>query len=110
MKLFLKILFSGGLGRFNKMTEKFKLKDNIQPVFKKQRNAPFVSLPQINDELDSLERTGFLSKIVHSQCASPTVYARKKSRRSGSVLISRRGLKLHSKTISILYQDWKKLS
>ena len=73
-------VFQGGLGRYNKMTVKFELKDNIQPGFKKKRNVPFVSLLQINEELDRLERTGVLLKIEYSQWASPTVYVKNKSK------------------------------
>ena len=42
----------------NKMKAKFKLKENILPVFKKKRN---VSLKQINDEFDKLEKIDVLS-------------------------------------------------
>ena len=68
------------LGRCNKMTAKFELKDDIQPVFKKKRNVPFASLPLVNEELDRLERTGVLSKIEYSQWVSATVYVKKKSK------------------------------
>ena len=61
------------------MTAKFELKDDIQSVSKK-KNVPFTSLPQINEELDRLERTGVLLKIEFSQWASPTVYVKKKSK------------------------------
>ena len=73
-------VFSGALGRCNKMMAKFKLKDDIQPVFKKKRNVPLASLPQINEKLNRLERTGVLSKIVYSQWASPTIDMKKKSK------------------------------
>ena len=58
--------FSGGFSWCNKMTPKFELKDDILAVFKKKRNVPFTSLPQINEEPDRLERTGVLSKIEKS--------------------------------------------
>ena len=60
------------------MTAKFKLKDGIQPGFKKK--MPFTFLPQINEELERLERTGVLSKIQYNQWASSTVYVKKKSK------------------------------
>ena len=50
-------VFPGGLGRCNKMKAKFKLKKNVQLVFKKKRNVLFASLKQINDELE-LEKNG----------------------------------------------------
>ena len=59
------------------MKAKFELKDDIQPVFKKKRKVPFVSLLQINEELDRLERTEVLLKIEYNQLASPTVYVKK---------------------------------
>ena len=49
-------------------------------MFKEKRNVPFVSLPQINEELDRLERAGLLSKIEYNQWASPTVYVKEKSK------------------------------
>ena len=42
---------------------------------------PFASLPQINEELDRLERTGVLSKIEYIQRASPILYVKKKSKK-----------------------------
>ena len=32
-------IFTGGLGQCNKMTAKFELKDDIQPVFKKKKKC-----------------------------------------------------------------------
>ena len=58
--------FSGGLGRCYKMTTKFELKDNIQPLFKKKRNVPFDPSPQINEEFERHERTGALLKIEYN--------------------------------------------
>ena len=45
-------VFFWGLWSVNKMTAKFELNSNNQPVFKKKRKVPFASLPQINEELD----------------------------------------------------------
>ena len=44
------------------MLAKFELNNNTQSAFKKKRNVPFVSLEQINEEPDSLVKTGVLSK------------------------------------------------
>ena len=49
-------VFSGCLGRCNKMKAKFKLKENVQLVFKKNRSVPFALLKQVNDELDRLKK------------------------------------------------------
>lgn len=55
-------VFTGGLGRCKKITAKFELKENVQPVFKKKRNVSFASLKQIDDQLDRLEKKWVLSK------------------------------------------------
>ena len=43
-------VFSGGLGRCNKMAVKLELKNDSQPVFKKNRNVPFASPTHIDKE------------------------------------------------------------
>ena len=45
-------VFSVSLGRCNKIKAQFKLKENVQPVFKKKNNVPFALLKQINDNID----------------------------------------------------------
>ena len=62
------------------MMPKFELQDNVLSVFKKKRNVPFASLEQINEELDSLIKTGVLSKLEYSERTAPTVYVKKKSK------------------------------
>ena len=47
---------------------------------KKKWNVPFVSLEQINEELDRLTKIGVLSKLEYSELAAPTVYVKKKSK------------------------------
>ena len=54
--------------------------EQVQPAFKKKRNVPFVSLEQINEELDRLIKTGVLSRLEYSEWAAPTVYVKKKSK------------------------------
>ena len=49
------------------------IRENVDLACKKQRNVPFASLKQINDELDRLEKMGVLSKVDYSEWASPTV-------------------------------------
>ena len=73
-------IFSSGLGRRTKMMAKYELQVNVQPVFKKKRNVPFISLEQINEELDRLVKTEVLSKLEYSEWAAPTVYLKKKSK------------------------------
>ena len=69
-------VFSGGLGKSTKMKAQFQVKDHAQPIFLKKRNVPFVALEQMDEELDSLEKAGILSKTDFSEWAAPTVYVR----------------------------------
>ena len=62
------------------MEAKFKLQDNVTPVFKKKRNVPFASMQKNDEELDRLVNTGILTTVDYSECAAPTVYATKKSK------------------------------
>ena len=55
------------------MKDKFELKENVQPVFKKKRKVLFASIKLVNDELDRLEKISVLSKVYYSDWASPTV-------------------------------------
>ena len=71
-------VFSEGLGLCTKTEVKFELKEGATPIFKPKRNVPFSSLEKINDELQRLEQLGVISRIDHSQWASPTVYVKKK--------------------------------
>ena len=61
------------------MMAKFKLQDNIQPVFKKKQNVPFALSEQINEELDRLVKIGVLSKLEYSEWAAPMVNVKMKS-------------------------------
>ena len=74
-------IFRASQGKCTKTAAKFKLIDNAQPVFKKnKRNVPFASQEKINKEIDRLVKTGILSKVEFSQWAAPTVYVKKKSK------------------------------
>ena len=76
-------VFSGGLGRCNKMFAKFELQEKVIPVFTRKRNVPFASLIQISDELDRLESMGVLSKVKYSEWDFPVVSVRKKTKEIG---------------------------
>ena len=71
--------FTPGLGKCTKMNAELKLKQNVQPVFKRKRNVPFASLDKINQGLYRLENVGILSKTEYNQWAAPIVYVKKKS-------------------------------
>ncbi len=58
---------------------KFELKENTMPIFKKKRNVPFASVEKINEELDSLEKMGIISKVESNSWAAPIVCIKKKS-------------------------------
>ena len=91
--------FSGGLGRCNKMAVKLELKNDSQPVFKKNRNAPFTSLTHIHKELQRLEQIGVISKIQY-KWATPAVYIKKKIKRNSGLRRFLYGPKCGSKRIS----------
>ena len=73
-------VFSVGLGKCSKIKEKFELKENTRPIFRKKRNVPFAATEEINIEPDCLVNMGILSKVELSEWAIPTVYIRKKSK------------------------------
>ena len=73
-------IFSAGLGKCTKIKAKFELKENTRPIFRKNRNVPFVAIEEINKELDRLVNMGILLKVEFSERAAPTVYIRKKSK------------------------------
>ena len=72
-------VFSEGLGRCTKMTAKIKLKENVQPVFRKKRSIPFAAIDKIDKELERLMQCGVLSKVDYSDWPAPVVYVKKKS-------------------------------
>ena len=49
---------SAGLGKCTKIKEKFELKENTRPIFRKKRNVPFAATKEINKELDRLVNMG----------------------------------------------------
>ena len=52
------MFFSDKLGRCTKMEAKFKLQDNVAPVF-----VPFASMQKIDEELNRLVNTGILTTV-----------------------------------------------
>ena len=72
------MFFEDKLGRCTKIEAKFKLQDNVTPVFKKKRNVPFASMQKIGEELDRLVNTGILITVNYSEWANPTVFVKKK--------------------------------
>ena len=72
-------VFSEGLGLCTKTEVKFELKENVKPVFRTKRKAPFSALDSINEKLERLEKIGIISKVNYTDWASPTVYSKKKN-------------------------------
>ena len=62
-----------------KIEVRFKLKDNVKPVFKPKRKVPFSSLETIDKELQRLEENGVIKKVDYLEWTSPTVYVKKKN-------------------------------
>uniref|UniRef100_A0A5S6QY67 Reverse transcriptase domain-containing protein n=1 Tax=Trichuris muris TaxID=70415 RepID=A0A5S6QY67_TRIMR len=49
------------------------LKSGARPVFRPKRPVPYAALPDVERELDRLERNGAISKVNHSYWAAPIV-------------------------------------
>ena len=96
------------------MKTKFELKENVQPVFKKQRDVPFASLKQINGEFNRLEKMGVLFKVDHSDWDSPTEEKdwdspmKKKSKEIVSLQVSPRAYTIPTKDIITHFRGRKR--
>ncbi|BES87377.1 Hypothetical Protein NTJ_00182 [Nesidiocoris tenuis] len=61
------------MGKIKGVKARIHVKPNSVPVFKQHRNVPFSLVPKIEAELDRLEKEGIISKIEHSDYATPVV-------------------------------------
>ncbi|GBP00424.1 Uncharacterized protein K02A2.6 [Eumeta japonica] len=50
-----------------------KLRDNVTPVYTKERQIPFALTERVNEELENLENAGIITKIDNSDWGSPLV-------------------------------------
>jgi hypothetical protein len=66
------------------ISEKMKVQEYATPKFCKLRVVSYSLRPKVDQELDCLIKTGILSKVEHSECATPIVGIPKKD---GSVRI-----------------------
>ena len=66
-------LFKEGLGTIHPYKAKLQVRPDAQPKFFKPRSVPFAIKPAIEQELDSLEASGALVKVTHSDWAAPIV-------------------------------------
>lgn len=57
----------------NKVKAKLTLKENVTPQFVKARKVPFALRPRVEKELDKLVSDGILTKVDHSEWATPIV-------------------------------------
>ena len=72
-------VFVDELGCCMKTEVRFKLKDNVKPVFKPKKEVLFLSLETIDKELRRLEENGVIKKVDNSEWALSTVYVKKKN-------------------------------
>ncbi|RUS87373.1 hypothetical protein EGW08_004827 [Elysia chlorotica] len=66
-------IFSDGIGKIKSATAKLTLKPDTQPKFCKTRPVPYALVQKVSTELDNLERQGMISKVEHSDWATPLV-------------------------------------
>ena len=74
-----KMLFSPGVGNLRYITARFTLKSNAVLQLVKARDVPFSPREHTIEELDRLENQGIISKVAHSEWASPIVVVAKKN-------------------------------
>ena len=58
---------------FNKSQVKFYLKENVEPIFLKARQAPFPLRDRVTAELDRLQAAGIIAPTKFSHWATPIV-------------------------------------
>ncbi|EZA53768.1 hypothetical protein X777_06664 [Ooceraea biroi] len=54
-----------------------KLKQDAKPQFRKPRQVPYALLPLVEEALDDMEQQGIITKIEHSEWATPIVSIKK---------------------------------
>jgi len=74
-----KDVFQSGLGTLRGMAATIEIDEQAMPKFFKARAVPYAIRPAVEAELATLERTGVLSRVDHSEWATPIVPVVKKS-------------------------------
>ena len=74
-------VFQDSMGKIAAVQAKLNLKPNAQPVFLKARKVPFNLRATVDKELDKLESEGVLTKVSHSNWATPIVPVKKADNR-----------------------------
>ncbi|XP_061164466.1 uncharacterized protein K02A2.6-like [Saccostrea echinata] len=73
-----KNVFTDDLGRLRDISARIKVEESATPKFCKARVVPYSLRSKVDQELDHLIKTGILSKVEHSEWATPIVSIPKK--------------------------------
>lgn len=74
-----KDVFDGPVGKISNFKARIHVKDDAVPKFFKARPVPFALKAKVDQELEHMERNGILTKLEHSEWASPLVVVPKPS-------------------------------
>ena len=74
-----KEVFSPGIRKAKFHTATLTLKPDAKPKFCKARPVPYALVNKVGQEIDNLEKQGILSKVQHSEWATPVVPVLKQS-------------------------------
>ncbi|GFS02161.1 Pol polyprotein [Elysia marginata] len=71
--------YTDGIGQVKSVSASLEVNSDATPKFFKARAVPFAIKPKVEKALDDLERQGILTKVSHSDWATPIVPVLKKS-------------------------------
>ncbi|GAB1604850.1 uncharacterized protein K02A2.6-like [Argonauta hians] len=74
-----KVVFSEGIGNIQNYQADLTVRDNVRPKFCKARPVPYALKAKVEKEINELEKNGIISKVNHSEWATPVVPILKKS-------------------------------
>ncbi len=72
-------IFNDELGTIKNFRATLEIREGVTPRFQRVRPVPFAIKATIEEELDSLERSGAIEKVSHSRWAAPIVAVPKKN-------------------------------
>lgn len=83
-------VFLSGVGKIEGIQASLNLKKDSKPIFMKPRTVPFALIPRVEQELENLVSEGVLTKVDHSEWATPIVpvVKRKKIRICGDFKVT----------------------
>ncbi len=70
-------LFEPGMSTIKGFKAHIRIKDDAQPIFFRARPVPYALRDQVEAELERLQAEGVISKVEHSEWASPIVVVQK---------------------------------